>query len=198
MYTKTDAWSPVPGLRDSHHISTEAPIDRRFPDGELNTACNALIHLPAVQEALAKAALPGLPVTVKSTCSSLQEPPTPAPAKRCSPPVGAWTPMPINAGSPTVPVPGFKLRIVDGLGQHLAVIGAGRLEKELIALVRQEIGPVAAFKNAMIVDALPQTRSGRILRKTMRQIADGGDYAVPSTIEDSSVIDAPFPVLRRQ
>ncbi|MGO4385162.1 AMP-binding protein [Specibacter sp. RAF43] len=69
------------------------------------------------------------------------------------------------------------------------------LESELVALVRREIGPVADFKNATIVDALPKTRSGKILRKTMRQIADGADYTVPSTIEDMSVIEDLIPVL---
>jgi propionyl-CoA synthetase len=75
-------------------------------------------------------------------------------------------------------------------------IDADVLQGELVALVRKEIGPVADFKNATIVDALPKTRSGKILRKTMRQIADGDDYVVPSTIEDISVIDALIPVLR--
>ncbi|PYI67027.1 propionyl-CoA synthetase [Arthrobacter livingstonensis] len=69
------------------------------------------------------------------------------------------------------------------------------LQKELVALVRKEIGPVADFKNATIVDALPKTRSGKILRKTMRQIADGDDYTVPSTIEDPSVIENLVPIL---
>lgn len=73
---------------------------------------------------------------------------------------------------------------------------AEQLQKELIALVRAEIGPVADFKNATVVQALPKTRSGKILRKTMRQIADGETYSVPSTIEDSSVIDELIPVLR--
>ncbi len=76
------------------------------------------------------------------------------------------------------------------------VIEAADLERELVALVRKEIGPVADFKNATIVDALPKTRSGKILRKTMRQIADGDDYKVPSTIEDSSVVEYLRPILR--
>ena len=58
------------------------------------------------------------------------------------------------------------------------------LEKELVALVRKEIGAVACFKRAVVVDRLPKTRSGKILRKLMRQIADGKDYTVPSTIDD--------------
>ncbi|MEO8221825.1 MAG: AMP-binding protein [Specibacter sp.] len=74
-------------------------------------------------------------------------------------------------------------------------IDAGVLERELVALVRREIGPVADFKNAVVVDALPKTRSGKILRKTMRQIADGDDCTVPSTIEDPAVIEALRPML---
>jgi len=69
---------------------------------------------------------------------------------------------------------------------------------ELVALVRKEIGPVAAFKRVDIVAGLPKTRSGKILRKTMRQIADGvDDPAVPSTIEDRSVLDDLGAVLSR-
>ncbi len=62
------------------------------------------------------------------------------------------------------------------------------LEKELIAMVRQKIGPVAAFKRAVVVDRLPKTRSGKILRKIMRAIADGDEFNPPSTIEDMSVL----------
>jgi propionyl-CoA synthetase len=65
-----------------------------------------------------------------------------------------------------------------------------RLRDELIASVRREIGPVAAFRDVSVVEALPKTRSGKILRKTMRGIADGRDEPVPSTIEDSAVLDA--------
>ncbi len=79
-----------------------------------------------------------------------------------------------------------------------ADIAPDDLEKELVALVRREIGPVADFKTAVVVDALPKTRSGKILRKTMRQIADRVDYTVPSTIEDRGVIDALIPVLTRR
>jgi len=69
---------------------------------------------------------------------------------------------------------------------------------ELVALVRDEIGPVAAFREVSVVGALPKTRSGKILRKTMREIADGKDAAVPSTIEDVGVLDALKPTLRRE
>ncbi|WP_426999057.1 propionyl-CoA synthetase [Pseudarthrobacter sp. N5] len=63
------------------------------------------------------------------------------------------------------------------------------LVQELIALVRRDIGAVADFKNVTVVDALPKTRSGKMLRKTMRQIADGEEYVIPSTIDDAGVLD---------
>jgi propionyl-CoA synthetase len=69
---------------------------------------------------------------------------------------------------------------------------------ELVARVRDEIGPVAAFREVTVVGGLPKTRSGKILRKTMREIADGKDAAVPSTIEDAGVLDALRPALRRE
>ncbi|WP_151705301.1 propionyl-CoA synthetase [Nitrincola alkalilacustris] len=58
------------------------------------------------------------------------------------------------------------------------------LEKELVAMVRKEIGPIACFNRAIVVQRLPKTRSGKILRKILRQIADGKSYNVPSTIDD--------------
>ncbi|GAA4756501.1 propionyl-CoA synthetase [Gordonia alkaliphila] len=64
------------------------------------------------------------------------------------------------------------------------------LRSELVKLVRDEIGAVATFRDVTVVQALPKTRSGKILRKTMRQIVDGEDYAVPSTIEDPAVLEA--------
>ena len=72
----------------------------------------------------------------------------------------------------------------------------GALAAELVALVRSEIGPVAALRQVDIVAALPKTRSGKILRKTMREIADGLPGVVPSTIEDPAVVEALRPVLR--
>jgi propionyl-CoA synthetase len=70
------------------------------------------------------------------------------------------------------------------------------LTRDLVAAVRDQVGPVAAFKEVSVVAALPKTRSGKILRKTMRQIADGETPAVPSTIEDASVLDTIRPALR--
>jgi propionyl-CoA synthetase len=67
---------------------------------------------------------------------------------------------------------------------------------QLVARVREEIGPVAAFKQVDVVAGLPKTRSGKILRKTMREIADGKDPQTPSTIEDVGVLDALRPTLR--
>jgi propionyl-CoA synthetase len=62
--------------------------------------------------------------------------------------------------------------------------------------VREEVGPIASLSRVDLVDGLPKTRSGKILRATMRQIADGGDPTVPSTIEDATVLDRLRTVLR--
>src|SRR5215208_3280457 len=66
---------------------------------------------------------------------------------------------------------------------HEEVVG------EVTRLVRDEIGPVAAFKTAAVVERLPKTRSGKILRGTMRRIADGQEYTVPATIDDPAILD---------
>lgn len=63
-------------------------------------------------------------------------------------------------------------------------IDEAELEAELIAMVRQQIGAVASFKKAVVVERLPKTRSGKILRKLLRQIADKQEYSIPSTIDD--------------
>ena len=60
---------------------------------------------------------------------------------------------------------------------------------EVVEMVRQKIGAVAAFKTAVVVPALPKTRSGKILRGTMQKIADGNDYKMPATIDDSSALN---------
>jgi propionyl-CoA synthetase len=75
---------------------------------------------------------------------------------------------------------------------------AGRLRAELVQMVRDQVGAVASLKEVAIVPALPKTRSGKILRKTMRGIADGLDEPVPSTIENVDVLDALRPVLLRK
>jgi propionyl-CoA synthetase len=66
---------------------------------------------------------------------------------------------------------------------------AAVIEKEIVALVRERIGPVAAFKLAITVPRLPKTRSGKILRGTMKKIADGESWTMPATIEDPKVLD---------
>jgi propionyl-CoA synthetase len=68
-------------------------------------------------------------------------------------------------------------------------ITLGDLQSELITMVRERIGPVAAFKLVTQVKRLPKTRSGKILRKTMREIADGREWVTPATIDDPVILD---------
>ena len=63
------------------------------------------------------------------------------------------------------------------------------IEKEVVKLVRDKIGPVAAFKTALVVNRLPKTRSGKILRGTMQKIADGEAWNMPATIDDPAILD---------
>jgi propionyl-CoA synthetase len=72
----------------------------------------------------------------------------------------------------------------------------GEVGRELVARVRDQIGPVAAFKEARVVRALPKTRSGKVLRGTIRSMADGEEWRLPATIEDASVLDEVAEVLR--
>jgi propionyl-CoA synthetase len=79
--------------------------------------------------------------------------------------------------------------------QGFVVLKAGKarapsdLEAECAALVREAIGPVAAFRKVHIVARLPKTRSGKILRATMRQIAEGEEPKVPATIDDPAILE---------
>ncbi len=79
------------------------------------------------------------------------------------------------------------------LGLLVLKAGAARtadeIEREAVALVRERIGPVASFRAALVVAGLPKTRSGKILRGTMRKIADGEAYALPATIDDPAILD---------
>lgn len=68
--------------------------------------------------------------------------------------------------------------------------------KECVALMRERIGPVADFKRALVVDRLPKTRSGKILRGTMVKIADGQDWKMPATIDDPAILDEIAAALR--
>ena len=63
------------------------------------------------------------------------------------------------------------------------------ISKECIQMVRDKIGPVAAFKIAIIIKRLPKTRSGKILRGTIRKIADNVEYKMPPTIDDPAILD---------
>ena len=70
-----------------------------------------------------------------------------------------------------------------------ATIDHDELEDELVEMVREKIGAIACFRRAMVVERLPKTRSGKILRRVIRQIADGEDYTVPSTIDDPAILE---------
>jgi propionyl-CoA synthetase len=74
----------------------------------------------------------------------------------------------------------------------------GEIEKECVALIREKIGPVAAFKIAITVARLPKTRSGKILRGTMKKIADGDAWQMPATIDDPAIFDEIGTALKRK
>ena len=65
----------------------------------------------------------------------------------------------------------------------------GEIVKELVEKIRQQIGPVASFRTALVVKRLPKTRSGKILRGTMKRIAESQEYTAPATIDDPAVLD---------
>jgi propionyl-CoA synthetase len=67
--------------------------------------------------------------------------------------------------------------------------GVAEIEQECIGLIREKIGPVAAFKLAITIARLPKTRSGKILRDTMKKIADGTHWTMPATIDDPAILD---------
>lgn len=71
------------------------------------------------------------------------------------------------------------------------------LRNELVQMMRNEIGPIACFREAVVVTRLPKTRSGKILRSTMRKIADGQEYNMPSTIDDPSTLNEVEEALKR-
>ena len=112
----------------------------------------------------------------------------------------------ILAGHPMVAecaVVGVDDRLKGQVPRGFVVLKAGAqadpdaLCAELVQMVRDSIGAVAALRQVDVVPALPKTRSGKILRKTMRGIADGRDEQVPSTIDDITVLDRLRPILRR-
>ncbi|MEO3473269.1 AMP-binding protein [Roseomonas sp. CAU 1739] len=80
--------------------------------------------------------------------------------------------------------------------KHGVAKSEAEIGRELIAMVRDRIGPVAAFKDARVVARLPKTRSGKILRATLRKIADGDDFVVPPTIDDPVILEEVGEVLK--
>jgi propionyl-CoA synthetase len=80
-------------------------------------------------------------------------------------------------------VPAGFVLLKAGVERDISVI-----EREIVELVRERIGPVAAFKTVLTVNRLPKTRSGKILRGTMRKIADGEPYKMPATIDDPAIV----------
>jgi propionyl-CoA synthetase len=72
------------------------------------------------------------------------------------------------------------------------------IETEVVLLVREKIGPVAAFKRAIAIERLPKTRSGKILRATMKKIADEDAWSMPATIEDPAILDEIAAALKRK
>jgi len=87
------------------------------------------------------------------------------------------------------------------IGLLVLKAGAGRdpaaICADAVRLVRERIGPVASFKTAIVVQRLPKTRSGKILRGTMRRIADGQDWKMPATIDDPAILDEIAAALRQ-
>lgn len=72
------------------------------------------------------------------------------------------------------------------------------IESEVVAMIRDQIGPVAAFKTAITVNRLPKTRSGKILRGTMQKIADGIPWKMPATIDDPAILEEIAEALRKR
>ncbi|MFZ5852844.1 MAG: propionyl-CoA synthetase [Actinomycetota bacterium] len=110
----------------------------------------------------------------------------------------------VLAGHPAVAecaVIGVHDELKGQVPRALVVLKAGltvdpdTLREELVGRVREEIGPVAALRQVDLVPALPKTRSGKILRRSMRALAEGRSEPVPSTIEDPAVLDAVAPLL---
>ena len=134
--------------------------------------------------------------TSRATSSSCREPTTsstsrgtgsrPARWRRCSHRTRTW---------PSVPSSASRTRSKGQLPVGFLVLKAGvertddEIAAEAVQLVRERIGPVAAFKTAVVVERLPKTRSGKILRGTMRRVADGDEYATPATIDDPAILD---------
>src|SRR5439155_316951 len=96
--------------------------------------------------------------------------------------------LPVKPGSPTKPVPGCEVRVGFVVTKAGVTRSDAEIVRELVERVRAEIGPVAAFKTAIVVKRLPKTRSGKILRGTMKRIADSQEYTLPATIDDPAIL----------
>jgi len=105
-----------------------------------------------------------------------------------------WNSMPLRSVTiheAALPLPGS----LDSGTRSLVVLKSGvtrehrLIVSELIALVRERIGPVASFKQSVVVKRLPKTRSGKIVRGTIKKIAEGQPYNVPATIDDPTTLD---------
>jgi propionyl-CoA synthetase len=72
------------------------------------------------------------------------------------------------------------------------------LRQEIVDLVREQLGPVGSFKHVVVVRQLPKTRSGKILRRTIRSLVEGESFRMPSTIEEPAVLDELAVTLREQ
>ena len=72
----------------------------------------------------------------------------------------------------------------------------GELQSELVQQVREAIGPIACFRTALVVERLPKTRSGKVLRNVLRKIADGEPHPPPPTIDDPAILEEINSVLR--
>jgi propionyl-CoA synthetase len=104
----------------------------------------------------------------------------------------------VLAGHPDVAecaVLGIKDDLKDEVPCGFIVLKAGvnrppeEIEKEIVALVREKVGPVASFKLAIAVARLPKTRSGKILRGTIKKITDGEEWTMPATIDDPAILE---------
>ena len=187
------------------------PRDRAQQDGLDRGQAAAAARLPADavarRRALAsKATSPSFPATTRpptpasrtrtAISSSWAAPTTsstspatgsrPAAWRRCSPPTPTSPNAPCSASRTSSRA---KCRAASSCSNPASTRPPTEIEKECIALIREKIGPVAAFKLAITVARLPKTRSGKILRGTIKKIADGDTWQMPATIDDPAALD---------
>jgi len=171
--------------------ASNPPFYRWYPDGERNTCVNALDR--HVERGLGdRTALiwdsAMVPAAKSSSYRELRD--------EVARIAGALAGLGVGKGDrvviymPMVPEAVMTMLACARIGAVHSVVFGGFAPKEL--------GPVASFHDVTIVGALPKTRSGKILRKTMRGIAEGKDEPIPATIEDASVLDALTPILRNR